>query len=327
MAGNLARVGVIDRSVECPLQRIALQVKILLCCRKPRVPDPHCSTLLLQKKKDRRRVSKWIFWDQSATERSSGEENGRLDYRRLASLTRHRADPFNNLKTTIRGIDGGSSPMSTFRFIRRFALDCCDRSRAGTHSQSERFSGDRSLGIHQLQEERPSPIGHRTTLSRAYVEIGPPPTSYVALVRLWIERAVFWTCPCLLAWTLAVLARAVLSPPRPRFKLLRQPGIMAGVACLTAFCVAALESPAMLMTWWPRTAPPTFHWEDWWLFTWFNLPRTAGYSVALTWLVLILSGCWAANREWLDRLGRFLGLCWIGLALLIVSGACLMTIE
>ena len=197
---------------------------------------------------------------------------------------------------------------------------------AVTRSLSGFLAIDRSESIN-YRRNGPTPIGHRTTLSRAYVEIGPPPTSYVAHVRFWIERAVFWTCPCLLAWTLAVLARAVLSPRRPRFKLLRQPGIMAGVACLTAFCVAALESPAMLVTWWPRTAPPTFHWEDWWLFTWFNLPRTAGYSVALTWLVLILSGCWAANREWLDRLGRFLGLCWIGLALLIVSGACLMTIQ
>ena len=82
----------------------------------------------------------------------------------------------------------------------------------------------------------------------------------------------------------------------------------------------------MLVTWWPKTDPPTFHWEDWWTFTWFALPRVAGYSVALTWLVLILSGRWAADRGWLDRLGRFLGLCWIGLAFLTVLQSWVMII-
>jgi hypothetical protein len=52
----------------------------------------------------------------------------------------------------------------------------------------------------------------------------------------------------------------------------------------------------------------------------------AGYSVALTWLVLILSGRWAADRGWLDRLGRFLGLCWIGLAFLTVLQSWVMII-
>jgi hypothetical protein len=170
----------------------------------------------------------------------------------------------------------------------------------------------------------PTAIGHRTTLSSAYGEIGPPPASRIAYVRLWIQRAAFWPCPCLAAWTLAVLAISALSPRGPKFRSLRRPGIMAGVACVAAFCVAAVESPGMLVTWWPKTAPPTFHWEDWWTFTWFTLPRAAGYSVALTWLVLILSGRWAADRGWLDRLGRFLGLCWIGLAFLTVLGSCLM---
>ena len=177
------------------------------------------------------------------------------------------------------------------------------------------------------RRDGPTPIGHRTTLSRSYGEIGPPHASQVAHVRLWIDRVAFWPCPLLITWTLTVLAKAVLSAPRPRFKSLRQPGIMAGVACLAAFCLATLESPMMLVTWWPKTARPEFYLEDWWLFTWFALPRAAGYSVALTWLVIILSGRWAANRGWLDRLGRFLGLCWIALASLTVLGSCLMTIQ
>ena len=123
------------------------------------------------------------------------------------------------------------------------------------------------------RRDGPTPIGHRTTLSRSYGEIGPPHASQVAHVRLWIDRVAFWPCPLLITWTLTVLAKAVLSALRPRFKSLRQPGIMAGVACLAAFCLATLKSPMMLVTWWPKTTRPEFYLEDWWLFTWFALPE------------------------------------------------------
>jgi hypothetical protein len=85
-----------------------------------------------------------------------------------------------------------------------------------TRSLSGFLAIDRSESINYRSNGR-TPIAHRTTLSRAYGEIRPP-TSQVAHVRFWFERAAFWPCPCLLAWTSVVLARGVLPPRRPRFK-------------------------------------------------------------------------------------------------------------
>ena len=64
----------------------------------------------------------------------------------------------------------------------------------------------------------------------------------------------------------------------------------------------------------------TLHWQDRWTLTWFTVPRTAGYAVALTWLTLFVSGRWAADRGWLDRLGRLLGTFWIAQGSLSVAG-------
>ncbi len=36
----------------------------------------------------------------------------------------------------------------------------------------------------------------------------------------------------------------------------------------------------------------------------------------VAWLTLALSGRWASDRGWPDRLGRLLGSCWMGLAVL-----------
>jgi hypothetical protein len=196
---------------------------------------------------------------------------------------------------------------------------------AVTRSLSDFHGIDRQDSINP-RRDGPTPVGHRTALISAYVETGPPPASRIAYSRLWIHRAAFWPCPCVATWTLAILVEAALSPRGPRWRSLRQPGILVAVACVAAFCVAAVEATPMRITWWPKTAPPTFYWGDWWTFTWFHLPRAAGYSVALTWLVLTLSGRWTAARGWLDRLGRFLGLCWIGLAVLAVLGSCLMIV-
>src|SRR5437763_5166625 len=48
------------------------------------------------------------------------------------------------------------------------------------------------------------------------------------------------------------------------------------------------------------------------LFPYTTLFRS-GIAVAACWIPLALGGRWAPDRGWLDRLGRGLGWCWIGL--------------
>lgn len=36
-----------------------------------------------------------------------------------------------------------------------------------------------------------------------------------------------------------------------------------------------------------------------------------GFTVAVVWLLLALSGRWRPEKSWIDRLGRLLGVVWI----------------
>jgi hypothetical protein len=47
---------------------------------------------------------------------------------------------------------------------------------------------------------------------------------------------------------------------------------------------------------------------------WISLPRLAGYTVAIWWLALALSGRWSPELNVTGQLGRALGWCWIAMA-------------
>jgi hypothetical protein len=43
-----------------------------------------------------------------------------------------------------------------------------------------------------------------------------------------------------------------------------------------------------------------------------------GISIAAVWLVLCLAGRWRAERSWIDRLGRILGMLWSATSVLLL---------
>jgi hypothetical protein len=45
----------------------------------------------------------------------------------------------------------------------------------------------------------------------------------------------------------------------------------------------------------------------------FALQEMAPYVVATAWLMLALSGRWRSEPSWIDRLGRIIGVFWVGL--------------
>jgi len=141
----------------------------------------------------------------------------------------------------------------------------------------------------------------------------------------WSQRIAFWPCPCLAAWTLAVLALALRRPRPPRRRLLRRPGTLAGLAWMASFFAVALVSPPTLFRW--SGLLPPFDWQGWWVLTWLALPKAAGFAVAISWLTLTLSGRWVADRGWPDRLGRLLGSCWIGLGVLRLLASWLLLVT
>jgi hypothetical protein len=98
--------------------------------------------------------------------------------------------------------------------------------------------------------------------------------------------------------------------------ILRRPGMLAGLAWIAGFFAVVVAAPGTLAAWTFPGAVVTFYWRDWWYLTWFDLPKTAGFAVALSWITLALSGRFEADSGWHDRLGTLLGSCWIGLGFL-----------
>ena len=103
-----------------------------------------------------------------------------------------------------------------------------------------------------------------------------------------------------------------LRRPRPRFRrLMRQPGMAAGVAAASAI-TANLVVIAVV---WPLAGAPA--WEDvdlqggldlqWGL----GVLGSAGVTVAAVWLFMALARVGRPEAGWVDRLGRVLGGVWV----------------
>lgn len=158
------------------------------------------------------------------------------------------------------------------------------------------------------------PPGKWTTFKALYSPTDTSRPTRAMRVAYWLERAAFWPCPCLAAWTLAVLTLACLAPGMPRHDVLRRPGTLAALAWVMSFLAVATSSPMSLVG--RLGGVVTLYWRDWWFLTWFALPRAAGSAVAVSWATLALSGRFETDGEWRDRLGTLLGLCWIVLGFL-----------
>jgi hypothetical protein len=162
-------------------------------------------------------------------------------------------------------------------------------------------------------------------VAAAYSPADSPRPQALSHASYWCQRIAFWPCPCLATSTIVALTLAFLRCDPPRKRLLRQPGILAGLAWIASFLVVAVASPPTVFQW--SSPVPPFYWYGWWIQTWFALPKVAGFAVANSWLSLALSGRWAAVRGLPDRLGRLVGSWWIGLGVLrlLASWAWLVT--
>ena len=188
------------------------------------------------------------------------------------------------------------------------------------------FAATRGLaGLHEItrmeavdygDRESGDPPGKFTTFTSHYYARGSRLSTWGMRRAYWVQRAALWPCPCLAAWTLAVLTLTCCTSRVSRRRVLRRPGTMAGVAWIVGFSAAAVVSPGVLLIWRHYPGSPPVYWRDWWFLTWFDLPRTAGFAVAVAWITLALSGRVQADCGWQDRLGRLLGSCWIGLGIL-----------
>jgi hypothetical protein len=147
-----------------------------------------------------------------------------------------------------------------------------------------------------------------------------------------VAVGVSWTIPFALTLSPVVLAARFL-PPRPsRDRIASQPGVVACTAALIAVIVRSsqeafsytleyltlatspvtLSSPPFRRISGPAriSAGEAFHNVVLEIFPFFTAP-VVGAAVIVAWLVLVANGRWRPGPDWIDRVGRILGVYWI----------------
>jgi hypothetical protein len=120
-------------------------------------------------------------------------------------------------------------------------------------------------------------------------------------------KGIVLSVPIAAMWTVATLALQ-LRPPRDRLRrLLRRPGM---AACCAATCGLAIGGGLMICAMRSASAGVT---SDLVLGfgLGYGLPTMAGSAVTAVWTLSMLAGGYRAASDWIDRLGRLVGLCWV----------------
>ena len=132
-----------------------------------------------------------------------------------------------------------------------------------------------------------------------------------------LEVTAILVVPCLAAWTLALAAVGVWRTRPRRRRLGRRPGLM---ACLVAIPALAWGSGSALVSGLFSGRSLNFGPDTVTVFEFCaDLGSAqAGAAVLACWATMALSGRWRPEPTWVDRLGRLLGVAWIGMAPLVV---------
>jgi hypothetical protein len=111
----------------------------------------------------------------------------------------------------------------------------------------------------------------------------------------------------LIPWTVAVFLMRLRLPRPPLRRLVFQPGMAACGAVTIWLGFKTLLLVLMLGVPQQRPLVQAYMGDGLAIVSW------AAPAVAGAWLLLIFSGHWRSERGWIDRLGRTLGVCWLGL--------------
>jgi hypothetical protein len=116
-----------------------------------------------------------------------------------------------------------------------------------------------------------------------------------------------------LSWTLVLLPLGWREPRRFRRERDRRPGIAMSVAVVIHMAFEAFFLVGTLID--RQGGPPLVHLWNYLLTV--ALPYKNAIVVAIAWTVLWRAAGWRPEPSWIDRLGRALGVFWVGAALLL----------
>ena len=122
-------------------------------------------------------------------------------------------------------------------------------------------------------------------------------------LRDLMTNGIILSVPLAAMWTFTTLALQLRHPRYPLRRSLRQPGM---AACCAATMALALG--CFLVACSMQRRPDIFSAR---IIMGFGLPAMAGSAVTAVWTLAVLLGAYRASSDWLDRLGRLLGLYWM----------------
>lgn len=137
----------------------------------------------------------------------------------------------------------------------------------------------------------------------------------------WLAHVPYWSAPCLLTWTAAALIGEIRGSGLRRRRLMQRPGVLANIATLAALFALGLRCFQLLVSHGMSRRSVWDGWQEPWMIFWASFAGLAGYTVAVTWIVFAIRGCWRTRVDARDVPGIVLGWCWIAMALMREIGA------
>jgi hypothetical protein len=158
------------------------------------------------------------------------------------------------------------------------------------------------------------------TLPQFVIFQATPPSWGPRLVVVGTIEILAFTLPFVASWTVVIPILRLRRPRPPFWRIARQPGTAACLAALLglAWGAASLSGSMLLdqimLGHLNSAARGSWGWP--WKFLVEEVFAYIGLAVASAWTCLALTGCWRPVPDWVDRLGRAVGVSWlvIGLA-------------
>jgi hypothetical protein len=137
---------------------------------------------------------------------------------------------------------------------------------------------------------------------------------------IWPTSDLIWMVGALASPFIAMLTLALipirLLGPRPRWRrLARQPGMMAAFASALAIALIDLPFLGIRLLTLEENVWPKFDVEEYAFITIMSI----SLAILVSWMTLFVGRRWCAERSWVDRLGRAVGVGWISMGLLSVA--------
>jgi hypothetical protein len=150
-----------------------------------------------------------------------------------------------------------------------------------------------------LAMSRARMTGLMTTRSPLFAPPGPWAKGLALAILDGLEASV----PVLLTTTLAILAIRLRRPRPALLRLGREPGFVACVVAVPAILLCVVSAIPLV---WARGASFAQG------FSLLDYTPEGGFAVTGAWLALAVGRRWRPQPHWVDRLGRLVGIGWIG---------------